>query len=89
MSPLYYAIYYMCYLEGEDQRFRRAFYQFSSKSLEHECNILLPFFTNPFSALPHFQLPGRKAQSVGHLTHKSEVLGSILGLATYFRFSFG
>ena len=25
---------------------------------------------------------------VGHLTHKSGVLGSIPGLATYFRFSF-
>ena len=33
-------------------------------------------------------LPGRVAQSVGHLTRKSEVLGSITGLATYFRFSF-
>ena len=33
-------------------------------------------------------LPGRIAQSVGHLTRKSGVLGSILGLATYFRFSF-
>ena len=33
--------------------------------------------------------PGRVAQSVGHLTHKSGVLGSIPGLATYFRFSFG
>ena len=32
--------------------------------------------------------PGRVAQSVEHLTRKSEVLGSILGLATYFRFSF-
>ena len=32
--------------------------------------------------------PGRVAQSVGHLTRKSRVLGSILGLATYFRFSF-
>ena len=27
--------------------------------------------------------PGRIAQSVGHLTRKSEVLGSIPGLATY------
>ena len=35
-----------------------------------------------------FMLPGRVAQSVGHLTHKSGVLGSIPGLATYFRFSF-
>ena len=33
-------------------------------------------------------LPGRVAQSVGHPTHKSGVLGSIPGLATYFRFSF-
>ena len=32
--------------------------------------------------------PGRVAQLVGHLTRKSEVLGSIPGLATYFRFSF-
>ena len=29
-----------------------------------------------------------KTQSVGHLTRKSGVLGSIPGLATYFRFSF-
>ena len=34
------------------------------------------------------QLLGRVAQSVGHLTRKSGVLGLILGLATYFRFSF-
>ena len=34
------------------------------------------------------QSPGRVAQSVGHLTRKSGVLGSIPGLATYFRFSF-
>ena len=33
-------------------------------------------------------LPGRVAQSGGHLTRKSEVLGSIPDLATYFRFSF-
>ena len=33
-------------------------------------------------------LPGRVAQSVGHLIRKSGVLGSIPGLATYFRFSF-
>ena len=32
--------------------------------------------------------PGRVAQSVGHLTLKSGVLGSISDLATYFRFSF-
>ena len=33
-------------------------------------------------------LPGGVVQSVGHLTCKSGVLGSIPGLATYFRFSF-
>ena len=32
--------------------------------------------------------PGRVAQSVGHLTCKSGVLGSIPSLATYFRLSF-
>ena len=32
-------------------------------------------------------LPGRIAQSVGHLTRKSEVLGSIPGLAIYFQYS--
>ena len=32
--------------------------------------------------------PARVAQTVGHLTRKSGVLGSIPGLATYFRFSF-
>ena len=36
----------------------------------------------------HPSKPGRVAQSVGHLTRKSGVLGSIPGLATYFRFSF-
>ena len=34
------------------------------------------------------KVPGCVAQSVGHLTRKSGVLGSIPGLATYFRFSF-
>ena len=33
-------------------------------------------------------MPGLVAQSVGHLTRKSEVLGSIPGLATYCRFFF-
>ena len=33
-------------------------------------------------------LPGCVAQSEGHLTHKSEVLGLIPGLATYFHVSF-
>ena len=36
----------------------------------------------------HCYQPGRVAQSIGHLTRKSGVLGSIPGPATYFRFSF-
>ena len=40
-----------------------------------------------YACLRHMA-PGRVAQSVGQLTHKSGVLGSIPGLATYFRFSF-
>ena len=36
----------------------------------------------------HLNKPGRVAQSVGHLTRRSEVMGSILGLATCFRFYF-
>ena len=34
------------------------------------------------------RLPGRVAQLVGHLTRKSEVLGSIPGLVANCRFSF-
>ena len=40
-----------------------------------------------FTLVLFFFSPGRVAQSVGHLTRKSGVLGSIPGLATYFRFS--
>ena len=44
----------------------------------------------PIIAHPPFLCiqPGRVAPSVGHETRKSGVLGSIPGLATYFRFSF-
>ena len=42
----------------------------------------------PFVLVSESGTPGRIAQSVGHLTRKSGVLGSIPGLATYFRFSF-
>ena len=44
--------------------------------------------SNQNVSFTHIQEPGRVAQSVGHLTRKSGVLGSIPGLATYFRFSF-
>ena len=41
------------------------------------------------TSIPHgLHKPGRVAQSVGLLTRKSGVLGSIPCLATYFRFSF-
>ena len=42
----------------------------------------------PQSGKNIWKMPGRVAQSVGHLTRKSGVLGSIPGRATYFRFSF-
>ena len=45
------------------------------------------YHSNEISKLLAYQ-PGHGAQSVGHLTRKSEILGSISGLATYFRFSF-
>ena len=41
-----------------------------------------------FSSWYLYDGPGRVAQSVGHLTRKSGVLGLILGLATYLRFFF-
>ena len=41
-----------------------------------------------FRSMFHNLSPGRIAQSVGHLTRKSEVLGWIPGLATYSRVSF-
>ena len=47
------------------------------------------YFSNDCTWHQHIKyMPGRVAQSVGHLTRKSGVLGSIPGLATYFRFSF-
>ena len=52
--------------------------------VNYRANLLL---TCQFKRYRQVQ-PGRVAQSVGHPTHKSGVLGSIPGLATYFRFSF-
>ena len=48
---------------------------------------LLPLKVDPFTLSSSDSKPGRVAQSVGYLTLKSGVLGSIPGLATYFRFS--
>ena len=42
----------------------------------------------PIHLMALHELLGRVAQSVGHLTRKSGALGSIPGLATYFRYSF-
>ena len=47
-------------------------------------NFLIP----PRTVWPITDRPGHVAQSVGHLTRKSGVLGSIPGLATYFCFTF-
>ena len=51
-------------------------------------NYIIVYFDDlSLSNVSSAALPGRVAQSVGHLTRKSEVLGSIPSLATYFRFS--
>ena len=76
----------------------------SLKKLRSKLNVLRPYYvamvTTVLIIVPmpgrvaqsvgHLtrKSPGRVAQSVGHLTRKSGVLGSIPGLATYFRFSF-
>ena len=44
-----------------------------------------PTFSEIFSEILTSNQPGRVAQSEGHLTRKSGVLGSIPCLATYFR----
>ena len=49
--------------------------------------VVILYLTS-FPVFDSVEAPGRVAQSVGHLTRKSGVLGSIPGLATYFRFSF-
>ena len=56
--------------------------------IRHVLKWLVPslyVFRRPYTRC---SVPGHVAQSVGHLTRKSGVLGSIPGLATYFRFSF-
>ena len=58
------------------------------KSQRRAVGLLAIFFFHTEIMDNEFQKPGCVAQSVGHLTRKSGVLGSIPGLATYFRFSF-
>ena len=48
----------------------------------------IPQLNNNFLYNDRICWPGCVAQSVGHLTRKSGVLGSIPGLAAYFHFSF-
>ena len=50
--------------------------------------ISVYLYTYNYSSMVIWFKPGRVAQSIGHLTRKSGVPGSIPGLATYFRFSF-
>ena len=58
----------------------------------HTCKVAMDAVErNGYKLIPHpaySPVPGRVAQSVGLLARKSGVLGSIPGLATYFRFSF-
>ena len=50
-------------------------------------NLAYPINVTAYKLI-YFMGPGRVARSVGHLTRKSDVLGSIPGLVKYFRFSF-
>ena len=62
-----------------------------SRPVVNEPSVFSPskfYCTYTFTIISDSNWPGRVAQSVGHLTRKSGVLGSIPGLATYFRFSF-
>ena len=52
------------------------------------CITIIIIIVTGVKSSTYFILPGRVAQSVGHLTRRSGVLGLIPGLATYFRFSF-
>ena len=65
------------------------FFNFCPLSLSYALFLIfLPKIYQPQHIKSLNEVPGRVAQSVGHLTRKSGVLGSIPGLATYFRFSF-
>ena len=57
-----------------------------TKNIKNKKKIIKNSFD--FRDLNQGYMPGRVAQSVGHLTRKSGVLGSIPGLATHFRFFF-
>ena len=51
-------------------------------------DMTLDVYRGRKTTIQQYNKPGRVAQSVELLTRKSGVLGSIPGLATYFRFSF-
>ena len=60
-----------------------------NKTLSESDNIIFCVSNGSVIQLSYINAePGRVAQSVGHLTRKSGVLGSIPSLSTYFRFSF-
>ena len=63
-------------------------YTIFNKKKEHHPKLSQICSYGIFPRDSRMKSPGRVAQSEGHLTRKSEVLGSIPGLATYFRFSF-
>ena len=65
---------------------RRSFIMLLLKDLD--VIFLYNFLFLHFEGITTVILPGCVAQSVGHLTRKPGVLGSIPSLATYFRFSF-
>ena len=62
--------------------------ELNAKTRQKFMPLLLPPTTTKQCICLTSAKPGHVAQLVGHLTRKSGVLGSIPGLATYFRFSF-
>ena len=62
-------------------------YTIKHKLLKVTDQSKIMMFSLPVVSVPALW-PGRVEQSVGHLTRKSGVLGSIPDQATYFRFSF-
>ena len=60
----------------------------TARSVVEKIETVSDCFPVHYQSKHHGVRPGRVEQSVGHLSRKSGVLGSIPGLATYFRFSF-
>ena len=84
--------FYFCPLARGFLSFCTAFFRlFASERQKDEMALTshksYKILVQHFSSI-NVQKPGLVAQSVEHLTRKSGVLGSIPGLAKYFRFSF-